>query len=150
MTSTCRLKNGLPRNVNAEIQIFDLWLSAEFCTSFSFIYDSHGHWTDAPATSAANIGGLISREPKIQVNVHVYQNVVSCPQRLRFSPGNLFWGSFTNHNTGNYLRHGINITTNNRFSPTFQGNRNMFNDSDSQTSPRFFPEGRGASVQRLD
>ena len=29
-------------------------------------------------------------------------NAVSCPQRMRF-PGNLFWDSFTNHNTGNYL-----------------------------------------------
>ena len=36
----------------------------------------------------------------------------SCPQKLRFSPGNLFWDSFTNYNTENFLRHDINITTN--------------------------------------
>ena len=61
-----------------------------------------------------------------------------------FFPGNLFWGSFTNHNTGNYLRHGINITTNQRLSPTFRGNGNTIIVGDSQTSPLpIFPEGGG-------
>ena len=39
-------------------------------------------------------------------------NKYEYPQRLIFSPGNLCWGSFTNHNTENYLRHGINIIYN--------------------------------------
>ena len=64
------------------------------------------------------------------------------PQRLSFSLGNLFRDSFTNHNTGNHLRHGINITTNQRLSPTFQGNGNTIIVGDSQTSPLpIFPKG---------
>ena len=47
-------------NVHAKIQIYDLWLGVEFCTSFSFIYDSHRQGTDAPATGAANIGGPLT------------------------------------------------------------------------------------------
>ena len=83
-------------------------------------------------------------EIQIPVNKH------ECPQRLSFSPGNLFWGSFTNHNTGNYLRHGINITTNQRLSPTFRGNGNTIIVGDSQTSPLpIFPEGGRTSVHRL-
>ena len=72
------------------------------------------------------------------------------PQSLRFSPGNLFWDSLTNQNTGNYLHHGINITTNHRLSPTFRGNRNTIIISDSQTSLLpIFSEGGGTSVHRL-
>ena len=107
--------------------------------------------TDAPATSAANIGGLnfscLFERAEIQIPVNKYE----CPQRLSFSPGNLFWGSFTNHNNGNYLRHGINITTNQRLSPTFRGNGNTIIVGDSQTSPLpIFPEGGGTSVHRLN
>ena len=59
-------------------------------------------------------------------------------------------GSFTNHNTGNYFRHGINITTNQRQSPTFRGNGNTIIVGDSQTSPLpIFPDGGGTSVHRL-
>ena len=83
---------------------------------------------------------------KIQIPVNKYE----CPQRLSFSPGNLFWGSFTNHNSRNYLHHGINITTNQRLSLTFRGNRNTIIVGDSQTSPfPIFPEGGGRSVHRL-
>ena len=100
--------------------------------------------TDASATGAANIGGLnfscLFERAEIQIPVNKYE----CPQRLSFSPGNLFWGSFTNHNTGNYLRHGIDITTNQRLSPTFRGNRNTIIVGDSQTSPLpIFFWGRG-------
>ena len=42
----------------------------------------------------------------------MYINVVCCPQRLRFSPGYLFWDLFPNLNTGNYLRCGINLKYN--------------------------------------
>ena len=106
--------------------------------------------TDAPATGAANIGGLnfscLFERAEIQIPVNKYQ----CLQRLSFSPGNLFWGSFTNHNTGNYLRHGINITTNKRLSLTFRGNGNTIIVGDSQTSPLpIFPDGGGTSVHRL-
>jgi len=46
--------------------------------------------------------------------------------------------------------YGINITTNQRLSPTFRGNRDMINDSNSQMSlSLIFTEGRGASVHRL-
>ena len=79
--------------------------------------------TDAPATGAANIGGLnfsfLFERAEIQIPVNKYER----PQRLSFSLENLFWGSFTSHYTGNYLRHGINITTNQRLSPTFRGKR---------------------------
>ena len=87
--------------------------------------------TDASATGAANIGGLNFSCLFEKAEVNKYE----CPQRLSFSPGNLFWGSFTNHNVGNYLRHGINITTNQRLSPTFRGNGNTIIVGDSQTSP---------------
>ena len=49
-----------------------------------------------------------------------------------------------------YLRHGTNITTNQRLSPTFRGNGNTIIVGDSQTSPLpIFPEGVGTSVHRL-
>ena len=100
--------------------------------------------------SKLNIGGLnfscLFERAEIQIPVNKYE----CPQRLSFSPGNLFWGSFTNHNTGNYLREGINITTNQRLSPTFRGKGNTIIVGDSQTSPPpIFPEGGGTSVHRL-
>ena len=53
------------------------------------------------------------------------------------------------------MRHGINITTNQRLSPTFRGNGNTIIVGDSQTSPLpIFPEGvggggGGASVHKL-
>ena len=48
------------------------------------------------------------------------------------------------------MRHGINITTNQRLSPTFRGNGNTIIVGDSQTSPlTIFPEGGGTSVHRL-
>ena len=107
--------------------------------------------TDAPATGAANIDGLnfscLFEKAEIQIPVNKYE----CPQRLSFSQGNLFWGSFTNHNTGNYLRHGINITTNQRLSATFRGNGNTIIVGDSQTSPPpIFPEGGWTSLHRLE
>ena len=107
--------------------------------------------TDAPATGTANIGGLnfsdLFKRAKIQL---ILVNKYECPQRLSFSPGNLFCSSFTNHNTGNYLRHGINITTNQRLSPTFRGNGNTIIVGDSQTSPLpIFPKEGGTSVHRL-
>ena len=64
----------------------------------------------------------------------MYINVVCCPQRLKFSPGCLFWDLFPSLNTGNYLRRGINLTTNQRLSLTFRRDRNMIDDGDSQTS----------------
>ena len=46
--------------------------------------------TDAPTTGAANIGGLnfscLFERAEIQIPVNKYE----CPQRLSFSPGNLF------------------------------------------------------------
>ena len=87
--------------------------------------------TDAPATGAANIGGLnfscLFERAEIQIPVNKYE----CPQRLSFSPGNLFWGSFTNHNTGNYLRHGINITTSQRPGKQEHDYRRRFTDVSS-------------------
>jgi len=48
------------------------------------------------------------------------------------------------------LRHGINITTNQRLSPTFRGNGNTIIVGDSQTSLLpIFSEGGGTSVHRL-
>ena len=91
--------------------------------------------TDASASGAANIGRLnfscLFERAEIQILVNKYE----CPQRLSFSLGNLFWVSFTNHNTGNYLRHDINITANQRLSPTFRGNRKTIIIGHSQTSP---------------
>ena len=66
--------------------------------------------TDAPATGAANIVNFscLFERAEIQIPLNKYE----CPQRL----GNLFRGSFSNHNTRNYLRRGINVTTNQRLS----------------------------------
>ena len=103
-------------------------------------------------TGAANIGGLnfscLFQRAEIQMPVNKYE----CPQRLSFSLGNLFWDSFTNHNTGNYLRHGINITTNQRLSPTFRGNGNtiIVGDSQSHVSSPDFSWGRGTSVHTVE
>ena len=72
------------------------------------------------------------------------------PTKAELFPGESILRSFTNHNTGNYLRHGINITTNQRLSPTFRGNGNTIIVGDSQTSHLpIFPEGGGMSVHRL-
>ena len=68
-----------------------------------------------------------------------------------FPPGNLFWGSFTNHYTGNYLRHGINITTNQRLSPTFRGltGTRLSSAIRRRLLSRFFLREVGTSVHRL-
>ena len=100
--------------------------------------------TDAPATGAANIVNFscLFERAEIQIPLNKY----GCPQRL----GNLFRGSFSNHNTRNYLRRGINVTTNQRLSPTFQGNGNTIIVGDSQTSPLpIFSEEGTTSVHRL-
>ena len=92
----------------------------------------------------SNFSCLFERA-EIQIPVNKYE----CPQRLSFSPRNLFWGSFTNHNTGSYLRHGINITTNQRLSPTFQGNDYRWRFT-NVSSPYFsWGRGEGTSVHRL-
>ena len=82
----------------------------------------------------------LSQRAEIQENKYA----PSCPHKGWIFPQDLFWGSFTSHNTGNHFRHGINITTNQRLSPTFRGNGNTIIVSDSQTSPfPIFPEGVG-------
>ena len=150
-----RLTDSFFQIINSVIESFwgklDLpWLlTLDFiCLLFNLQY--RPVQTDAPTTGAANIGGLnfscLFERAEIQIPVNKYE----CPQRLSFSPGNLFLGSSTNHNTGNYLGHGINITTNQRLSPTFRGNGNTIIVGDSQTSSLpIFPEGVGTSVHRL-
>ena len=100
--------------------------------------------TDALATGAANIGSLnfscLFQRAEIQMPVNKYE----CPQRLSFSLGNLFWDSFTNHNTEIYLRHGIYITTNQRLSQhSGEPNTIIVGDPD-------FSWGRETSVRRLE
>ena len=118
-------------------------LTLDFVCLLFFLQYRPVQITDAPATGAANIGGLnfscLFEKAEIQIPVN------NCPQRLSFSPRNLFGGSFTNHNTGNYLRHGINITTNQRLSPTFRGNRNtiIVGDSSRRSPLPIFPGGGG-------
>ena len=49
------------------------------------------------------------------------------------------------------MRHGINITTNQKLSPTFRGKGNTITVGDSQTSLLpIFSEGGGTSVHRLE
>ena len=104
-----------------------------------------------PATGAANIGCLnftcLFQRAEIQVNK------CKCGKlspKTEFFPGNLFCNSCTNRNSGNYLRHGINITANQRLSPTFRGNGNTIIVGDSQTSLLpIFSEVGGTSVHRL-
>ena len=88
------------------------------------------------AWDACALGFWLMSLTLVIMSIRVYDPSLTplYPQRLRFSPGTLFWDSFTNHNTGNYSRHGIDITTNQRFSPIF----------------RFFSEGVGGrgSVHR--
>ena len=45
--------------------------------------------------------------------------------------------SFTNHNTRNYLCHGINMTANQRISLTVRGNQKLINDGHRRLSRRF-------------
>ena len=88
------------------------------------------------AWDACALGFWLMSLTLVIMSIRVYDPSLTplYPQRLRFSPGTLFWDSFTNHNTGNYSRHCIDITTNQRFSPIF----------------RFFSEGGGGrgSVHR--
>ena len=148
MDSFFHIINSLTESFWGKFDLPWLWMLDFVCLLLYLQYRTVQ--TDAPATGAANISGLncscLFERAEIQVPVSKYE----CPQRLSFSPGNLFWGSFTNHNTGNYLRHGINITTNQRLSPTFRGNGNTIIIGDSQTSPLpIFPEGGGMFVHRL-
>ena len=110
-----------------------------------------GSWRTPPGvTVEMRHSNSFTHEPLWVVTHTACVNAVSCPQRLSFSPGNLFWDSFTNRNTGNYLRHGIDVTTNQRLSPTFRGNGNTIIVGDSQTSllPSFSGGGE-TSVHRL-
>ena len=84
------------------------WLYKRWILYVVFFYSQYRSvQTNASATGAANIGGLnfscLSQRAEIQIPVNKYE----CPQRLSVSLGNLSWDLFTNHNTGNYLRHGI-------------------------------------------
>ena len=135
-----RLTDSFFQIINSLIESFwgklDLpWLLTLDFVCLLFYLQYRPVQTDASATGAANIGGLnfscLFERAEIQILVNKYE----CPQRLSFSLGNLFWVSFTNHNTGNYLRHDINITTNQRLSPTFRGNRKTIIVGHSQTSP---------------
>ena len=74
------------------------------------------------AWDACALGFWLMSLTLVIMSIRVYDPSLTpqYPQRLRFSPGTLFWDSFTNHNTGNYSRHCIDITTNQRFSPIFR------------------------------
>ena len=114
--------NSLTESFWGKLDLPWLWTLDFVCLLFYLQY--RRVQTDALATGAANIGSLnfpgLFERTEIQIPVNRYE----CPQRLSFSLGNLFWGSFTNYNTGNYLRRGVNSTTNQRLSPTFRGNGN--------------------------
>ena len=92
-------------------------------------------------TSVISLHMLISRKPQ---NEWAWSVSVKCLQTPRFSSGKTL---SSNHNTGNFLRHSINITANQRLSPTFQGNQNKGHDTDVSL-PDFF-WGEGGSVHRL-
>ena len=85
---------------------------------------------------SVNLTCLLQRA-EIQVNKYKCGTLST---KAEVFPENLFWNFFTNHNTGNYLRHGNDITTNQRLFPTLRGNGNTINDGDSKTSlhPIFF------------
>ena len=117
--------------------------------AFSFIYNTDRYRQMHPQPVQQTLV-VLTFHAFLRAEIQTLVNKYECPQRLSFSPGNLFWGSFTNHNTGNYLRHGINITTNQRLSPTFRRDGNTIIVGDSQTSPLpIFLEGGGTSVHRL-
>ena len=147
LVSVHRLTEQLYAMSTLKFRYNDLSLRVEFCTSFSFIYNTIRQRQTRPqpvqktSDSVVLISHTYSRQPK-------YKH--KGPQRLRFSPGNLFWDLFTKQNTENYFHHGINITASQRPSPTFRGNRNTIIVSDSQTSLLpIFSEGGGTSVHRL-
>ena len=120
------------------------WLLTLDFVCLLFYFQYRPVQTDAPATGAANIVNFSCLFERAEIQIPV--NKHECPQRL----GNLFRGSFTNHNTGNYFRRGINVTTNQRLSPTFRGDGNTIIVGDSQTSPLpIFSEGGTTSVHRL-
>ena len=131
MTGTCRPKNSpgvcaqasrtSSSNVHAKIQIYDLWLSVHFCTSTRNWCSKH-QWSYFTC---------LFQRAEIQVNKYKCRKLST---KAEFFPWGIYWDSFTNWNTGNYFRHGINITTNQRLSPTFRGNRNTIIIGDSQMS----------------
>ena len=91
-------------------------------------------------TSVVLLFSCLFQSAEIQMLVNKYE----CPPRLSFSLGNLFWDSFTNHNTGNHLRHGINITTSQRPGKREHDYRRRFVDVSSPG----FSWGRWTSVHR--
>ena len=79
---------------------------------------------------------------RAETQVRTNRNAVSCPQRLRFSPGESILP--TNHNTRYYFRHSINITTNQKLSPTFREIRTRLKMAiHRRLFSRFFSEGGG-------
>ena len=144
-----RLTDSFFQIINSLIESFwgkldPPWLLTLDFVCLLFYFQYRPVQTEAPAADAVNIVNFscLFERAEIQIPVNKYE----CPQRL----GNLFRGSFTNHNTGNYLRRGINVTTNQRLSPTFGGNGNTIIVGDSQTSPLpIFSEGGTTSVHRL-
>ena len=87
MTGTCRPKNSpgvctqasrtSSRNVHAKIQIYDLWLSLDFCTS--------------TCNGALNIGGLnftcLFQRAEIQVNKYKWGKLST---KAEFFPGGIY------------------------------------------------------------
>ena len=117
----------------------DLWLRVEFCTSFSFIYNTIRQRQTQPATTGENIGfgGLnftyLFQTAEIQAQRSTKAEVFPRESILRFI-----------HQAG------INITANQRLSPAFRRNRNTIIVSDSLMSLLpIFSEGGGTSVHRL-
>ena len=102
--------------------------------------------THASAIGAANISDLTShayvQKAAKRVNMNCFGKMSANAYVF------LRKDSFTNHNTGNFLRHSINITANQRLFPTFQGNQNTIIGGAIQTSlsPILF-EGGGVCTQ---
>ena len=112
----------------------------DFCTSMdkiraSFLHNrEHMHPQSVQQTSEISLNIFVSRK-----KCFVYNS-----RQAPLVPGE-FWDSFTNHNTGNYLRHGIKLTANQRLSPTLWENQNAIKDGATEKSlfSIFSSEGRG-------
>ena len=90
----------------------------------------------------------VQQTSEISLNIFVSRKkcFVYNSRQAPLVPGE-FWDSFTNHNTGNYLRHGIKLTANQRLSPTLRENQNAIKDGATEKS--FFFWGKGAAAHKL-
>lgn len=126
------------------IFFIDFWTSMDKIRA-SFLRMPNNHAAENTCTR-----NLCSKHQKSYLPFLFPERNVLSSRQAPLVPGE-FWDSFTNHSTGNYLRHGINLTANQRLSPTLLGNQNTIKDGATQTTLflYFFFWGEGSAAHKL-